>query len=108
VRPADTTTPSPGGEAVFRLRLYVTDRTPASQRAVDNLRSACQEYPDDRYEVEVIDLLTDPDRAREDQIIAVPTLIRELPEPIRRIIGDLSDQGEMLVELLMIPRDVAR
>jgi circadian clock protein KaiB len=56
----------------------------------------------------VIDLLTDPDRAREDQIIAVPTLIRELPEPIRRIIGDLSDQGEILVELLMIPRDVAR
>src|SRR5674476_1156156 len=104
--PAETTPPRRGGEDVFTLRGDVRGRTPASQRADDNLRSACQEYPDDRYEVEVIDLLTDPDRAREDQIIAVPTLIRELPEPIRRIIGDLSDEGEILVELLMMPRDV--
>jgi circadian clock protein KaiB len=104
----DSPKPSRGGEAATRLRLYVTDHTPASQRAVDNLRRACQEYPEARCEVEVIDLLTDPGRAREDQIIAVPTLVRELPEPIRRIIGDLSDQGETFVELLMVPRDVGQ
>lgn len=98
--------PHPDGASVVRLRLYVTDQTPASKRAVDSLRAACREHVDGRYEVEVVDLLTDPGRARSDQIIAVPTLVRELPEPIRRIIGDLCDQGEVLVELLLTPTAV--
>lgn len=106
--PPDSGAPDGGAGVIFQLRLYVTDQTAASLSAVDNLRRVCQEFSDSRYEVEVIDLLTDPKRAREDQIIAVPTLIRELPEPIRRIIGDLSDQHQVLIELQLIPENQTR
>lgn len=97
----------PDGEDVqFDLRLYVAGQTPKSVRAVENLRRVCEEHLAGRYRVEVIDLLEDPRLARGDEIIAVPTLVRKLPEPIRKIIGDLSDTERVLVGLQLRPERV--
>ena len=76
---------------MYDLRLYVAGQSPRSVRALENLRMVCDEHLAGRYRVEVIDLLVNPALARGDEIIAVPTLVRKLPEPIRKIIGDLSD-----------------
>lgn len=84
---------------VVELRLYIAGQSPKCVRAIDNLRSVCEEHLAGRYRVEVIDLLEHPQLARGDEIIAVPTLVRKLPEPIRRIIGDLSDTERVLVGL---------
>jgi circadian clock protein KaiB len=81
------------------LRLYVAGQTGRSQRALDMLKKLCDEHVAGRYRIEVIDLLRDPKLARGDQIIAVPTLVRKLPEPVRKIIGDLSDTEKVLVGL---------
>jgi circadian clock protein KaiB len=81
------------------LRLYVAGQTPKSLRAIDNLQRICQNEPVGRYNIEIIDLVQDPRRARDDEIIAVPTLVRQLPRPLRRIIGDLSDTGKVLAGL---------
>ena len=91
------------GDVVFDLRLYVAGQTPKSVRAVENLRRVCDEHLSGRYRVEVIDLLVNPALARGDEIIAVPTLVRKLPEPIRKIIGDLSDTDRVLVGLQVRP-----
>ncbi len=91
------------GDVVFDLRLYVAGQTPKSVRAVENLRRVCEEHLSGRYQVEVIDLLVNPALARGDEIIAVPTLVRKLPEPIRKIIGDLSDTDRVLVGLQVRP-----
>lgn len=97
----------PDGEDVqFDLRLYVAGQAPKSVRAVENLRRVCEEHLAGRYRVEVIDLLEDPRLARGDEIIAVPTLVRKLPEPIRKIIGDLSDTERVLVGLQLRPERV--
>lgn len=85
------------------LRLYVVNQTPNSVRAVDNLKRICETYLPGRYEIEVIDLLEQPQLAAGDEIVAVPTLVRRLPEPIRRIIGDLSDTHRVLVGLQLLP-----
>ena len=85
------------------MRLYVAGQSPKSVRAIDNLRTICREHLSGRYRVHVIDLLEHPKLARGDEIIAVPTLIRSLPEPIRRIIGDLSDTDQVLVGLQLRP-----
>ena len=95
--------PSSAGGEVFDLRLYVAGQTPKSVRAVENLRRVCDEHLSGRYRVEVIDLLVNPALARGDEIIAVPTLVRKLPEPIRKIIGDLSDTDRVLVGLQVRP-----
>ena len=92
------------GEVVFDLRLYVAGQTPKSVRAVENLRRVCEEHLSGRYRVEVIDLLVNPALARGDEIVAVPTLVRKLPEPIRKIIGDLSDTERVLVGLQVRPK----
>ncbi|MBA2116310.1 Circadian clock protein KaiB [Planctomycetes bacterium FF15] len=81
----------------WRLRLYVAGRTPKCVNAFDNLKRFCEEHMAGRYEIEVIDLLENPRLAKDDQIIAIPTLVRKLPEPLRKIIGDLSDAERMLV-----------
>ncbi|MCW2866964.1 MAG: KaiB domain protein [Marmoricola sp.] len=81
------------------LRLYIAGQSPRSVRAMENLRRVCQEHLAGRYRVEVIDLLENPSLARGDEIVAVPTLVRTLPEPIRKIIGDLSDTDRVLVGL---------
>jgi circadian clock protein KaiB len=88
---------------VFELRLYVAGQSPRSVRALDNLRKVCDEHLPGRYRVEVIDLTQNPSLARGDEIVAVPTLVRKLPEPIRRIIGDLSDTDKVLVGLQLRP-----
>jgi circadian clock protein KaiB len=88
----------------FVLRLYVTELTPRSGRAIENIKSICEEHLNERYELEVIDLYKQPDLAKGHEIIAVPTLIKKLPPPFRRIIGDLSDREHVLVGLDLLPR----
>lgn len=88
---------------VYDLRLYVAGQSPKSLRAIDNLRKVCEEHLAGRFRVELIDLLENPRLARGDEIIAVPTLVRKLPEPIRQIIGDLSDTDRVLVGLQLRP-----
>jgi circadian clock protein KaiB len=90
-------------DEVFNLRLYVAGQSPRSIRALQNLRKVCDEHLAGRYRVEVIDLLLNPALARGDEIVAVPTLVRTLPEPIRNIIGDLSDTDRVLVGLQLRP-----
>jgi circadian clock protein KaiB len=92
-------TPFPDPDGLYHLRLYVAGQSPKSVRAVENLRKVCEEHLADRYTIELVDLTENPERARSDEIIAVPTLIRKLPEPIRRIIGDLSDTEKVLIGL---------
>jgi circadian clock protein KaiB len=95
---------APDGEPMYDLRLYVAGQSPRSVRAVENLRKVCDEHLAGRYRVEVIDLLVNPALARGDEIVAVPTLVRKLPEPIRKIIGDLSDTDRVLVGLQVRPQ----
>ena len=83
----------------YRLRLYVAGKTPKSILAFTNLKQICDEHLDGRYEIEIIDLMKNPQLARGDQILAVPTLVRRLPEPIKKIIGDLSNTERVLVGL---------
>ena len=94
----------PEGPEPFQLRLYVAGQTPKCIRAIENLQGVCEEHLAGRYTIEVVDLLEHPQLARGDQIIAVPTLVRTLPEPIRRIIGDLSDTEKVLVGLQLRPQ----
>lgn len=84
---------------MFRLRLYITGRTVQSQRALDNLKKICEEELKGLYEVEVIDVLEYPALAENDKILATPTLVKRLPEPVRKIIGDLSDREKVLLGL---------
>jgi circadian clock protein KaiB len=84
---------------LWELRLYVAGQTPRAVKAFANLKKLCEEHMAGEYRIEVIDLLKDPKLARGDQIVAVPTLVRKLPEPVRKIIGDLSDTERVLVGL---------
>lgn len=86
-------------EVVYELRLYVAGRTPKSVMAFANLERICAEHLAGRYRIEVIDLTKTPQLAATDQIVAVPTLLRKLPTPVRRIIGDLSNTARVLVGL---------
>ena len=79
--------------------LYVTDRSPKCVRAIENLRRACEEHLAGRYTIEIVGLPRDPGRAADDQILAVPTVVRRLPAPIRKLVGDLSDSERLLVGL---------
>jgi circadian clock protein KaiB len=90
--------PWPEGKA-YQLRLYVAGQTPKSLLAFRNLKQICEEHLQGRYEIEIIDLVENPQLARGDQILAVPTLVRRLPEPIKKIIGDLSNTERVLVGL---------
>lgn len=83
----------------FKLRLYVAGQTPKSLAALSNLKRLCDQHLPGKYEIEIIDLMKDPQLAQGDQILAIPTLVRSLPEPIRKIIGDLSDTERVLVGL---------
>lgn len=91
--------PPAGSEGMFTLKLYIAGQTPRSRAAIDNLRKLCEEYLPGRYELEVVDLVQNPKLARTDQILAIPTLVRSLPTPIARIIGDLSDTEQVLMGL---------
>ena len=90
--------------AQWNLRLYVAGQTPRSITAFRNLKDICEEYLKGQYHIEVSDLMENPTLARGDQILAVPTLVRKLPQPIRKIIGDLSNTERVLVGLDIQPR----
>jgi circadian clock protein KaiB len=85
------------------LRLYVAGQSPKSLHAIANLQKLCDEYLAGHYEIEVIDLVEEPSLARGDDILAIPTLVRRLPEPLRKIIGDLSNTERVLVGLRLRP-----
>ena len=98
--PTDASASTPAASAgQWKLRLYVAGQTPKSLTAFANLKRLCEERMQGCYEIEVIDLLKTPQLAEDDQILAIPTLVRKLPEPIRKIIGDLSDTERVLVGL---------
>ena len=88
----------------FILRLYVAGQTAKAISAFANLKTICEEQLKGRYEIEVVDLLENPRLAREDQIVALPTLVRRLPPPLRKIIVDLSDTERVLIGLNLLPR----
>jgi circadian clock protein KaiB len=90
----------------YNLRLYVAGQTPKSLAAIANLKRICETHLAGRYAVEVIDLIDKPQLAAMDQILAIPTLVRRVPEPLRRIIGDLSQTERVLVGLEIEPRSV--
>jgi circadian clock protein KaiB len=93
-------------EDFFQLRLYVAGQTPKSLQAFANLKKICEEHLKGRYTIEVIDLIENPQLAHGDKILAIPTLVRKLPEPIRKIIGDLSNTERVLVGLDLRTRDM--
>ncbi|MGZ6346306.1 MAG: circadian clock protein KaiB [Anaerolineales bacterium] len=90
---------------IYVLRLYVAGKTPKSIAALDNLQKICEEHLAGRYKLQVVDLLENPQLARGDQILAIPTLVRKLPLPLRRIIGDLSNTERVLVGLDLRNKD---
>ena len=90
---------------LVELRLYLAGQTPRSMAALANLKKLCKEHLAGKYRIEVIDLLKNPQLARGDQIIAIPTLVRRLPQPIRKIIGDLSNTERVLVGLQLRPME---
>jgi circadian clock protein KaiB len=90
-------------DAIWELKLYVAGKTQKSVAALKNLEKYCKEYLEGKYRIEVIDLLKKPQLAEGDQIFAVPTLVRKVPEPMRKIIGDLSDKEKVLVGLNIVP-----
>jgi circadian clock protein KaiB len=91
-------------EEKWELRLYTAGQTPKSLTAFANLKRLCEEHLKGRYTIEVIDLTRNPQLAAGDQIVAIPTLVRKLPEPLRRIVGDLRDTERTLVGLQLRPR----
>ena len=92
-------TPAKRLPAPWTLRLYVAGQTPRSLSAVANLKRICEEHLANRYRIEIIDLMANPQLASRDQVLAIPTLVRKVPEPIRKIIGDLSSIERVLVGL---------
>ena len=93
-----------GARQTWRLRLYVAGQTPKSIAALANLKRLCDSHLAGRYSIEVVDLLDKPHLARRDDIVVVPTLVRKLPPPIRKIIGDLSNVERVLIGLDVLPR----
>jgi circadian clock protein KaiB len=87
----------------WQLRLYVAGQSPKSLKAYANLVQLCEDQLDSRYEIEIVDLVKHPQLAAGDEIVAIPTLVRRLPSPIRKIIGDLSDTDRVLVGLQLVP-----
>ena len=88
----------------WELRLYTAGQSPKSLAALANLKRVCDDHLAGRYSIEVIDLLKNPRLAKDDEIIAIPTLVRKLPEPLRKLVGDLSDTERTLVGLQLRPK----
>jgi circadian clock protein KaiB len=91
------------GQEKYILRLFVTGTTVRSQHAIANMRRICEEFLAGRYDLEVIDIYQEPEKTRDLQIVATPTLVKVLPEPLRKIIGDLSNQEKVLAGLNLTP-----
>ncbi len=92
------------GKEKYVLRLYVTGMTPRSINAIENIRRICEENLQGRYELEVIDIYQQPEYAKKEQLLAAPTLIKKLPLPLRKFIGDMSDKDKILVGLNLVPK----
>jgi circadian clock protein KaiB len=92
----------------YQLRLYITGTTPRSSQAIANIRALCDEFLPGHYDLEVIDIYQQPTEAAKEQIIAAPTLIKELPIPPKRLIGDLSDRGKVMVGLSLTDNNAAK
>ena len=103
-RPESSSHRRPG--KLWQLRLYVAGQTPKSLTAFSNLKKICEDHLKGRYSIEVVDLVEQPQLSKGDQILAIPTLVRKLPQPMRKIIGDLSDTERVLVGLDLRPADV--
>ena len=99
VTPPEETGPAVSASTHYTLRLYVTGATPRSARAVSNIRKICEEYLEGHYDLEVVDITEHPTLAEGEQIIAAPTLIKRLPLPLRRFIGDMSQTERILIGL---------
>lgn len=97
--------PKESARRFYSLRLYVTGQTPRSTDSIRNLKEICSEYLGERFELEVIDIYQQPERAQEAQIIAAPTLVKTLPLPLRKLIGDLSNRTDVLSGLGITARD---
>jgi len=98
-KPAKTKKQTKGAEHKYDLRLYVAGQTPRSLQALSNLKKICEEHLAGQYRIQIIDLLKKPQLAAGDQILAIPTLVRAIPKPMRKIIGDLSNTEKVLVGL---------
>ena len=92
------------GKTIWNLRLYIAGDSPRSRTALANLRKLCEKHLQSRYDIEIVDLKLKPELAKVDQILAVPTLIRKVPEPMKRVIGDLSDSDRAIVALDLLGR----
>jgi circadian clock protein KaiB len=103
MKPAKTKSAKTKSEIVV-LRLYVAGETRNSRVALANLKNICEEHLAKRYKLQVVDLLKNPKLARGDQILAIPTLVRKLPLPVRKILGDLSNMEHVLIGLDLVPR----
>ena len=90
---------------VYVLKLFVSGMTPSSLKAVQNIRALCETHLAGRYELDVIDIYQHPELGKQEQVIAAPTLIKKLPQPLRQFIGDLSDTEKILVGLNLIPKN---
>jgi len=97
--------PDKENSAFWELRLYVAGHTAKSIKAFDNLKQICEEHLEGKYHIEVIDLVKNPQLAKGDQILAIPTLVRKLPQPLKKIIGDLSNTVQVLVGLDLRPKN---
>ena len=106
-KPPTARAPRKGRRVKYAMRLYITGATPRSTAAVTNLRKLCDTYLGDEYDLKVIDVYQQPEKAREGQIIAAPTLVKSLPLPIRRFIGDMSDVQNILSGLEIKPGPAA-
>jgi circadian clock protein KaiB len=93
---------------IWELRLYIAGQTPKSVQALKNITKYCREYLEGKYTIEIVDLLVNPRLAEGDQIFAIPTLVRKFPEPLRKIIGDLSNEEKVLVGLNIRPASVKK
>lgn len=93
---------------IWELRLYIAGQTPKSVLALKNITKYCREYLEGKYTIEIVDLLVNPRLAEGDQIFAIPTLVRKFPEPLRKIIGDLSNEEKVLVGLNIRPAMVKK
>jgi circadian clock protein KaiB len=91
----------------YQLRLFVTGTTPRSARAIQNIRAICEAYLPGRYDLEVIDIYQHPEHVKAEQIVVTPTLVRQLPHPVRKLLGDLSDTERVLAGLDIAPRPIS-
>jgi circadian clock protein KaiB len=94
-------------EQHYHLRLFVSGTTPRSAHAIQNIRTLCDEKLHGRYDLEVVDIYQHPELAQPEQIVVTPTLVKKLPLPLRKIIGDLSDKERVLIGLALVPREVS-